>query len=76
MKVTIEISDPVELEKVVTAFKRLDIDNIHIVSKRVLPKITKGNKKLDPKSLFGLWQAKPRNLEEIRSETWQRNRKP
>jgi len=35
--------------------------------------ITKGNKKLDPTALFGIWENKPRNIEEIRGKDWKRN---
>jgi hypothetical protein len=34
--------------------------------------ITKGNKKLDPKALFGIWAAQPRDIETIRKAGWQR----
>ena len=35
--------------------------------------ITKGNKKLDPTALFGIWKNKPRNLQDIRQQDWKRN---
>jgi hypothetical protein len=35
--------------------------------------ITKGDKSIDPKPLFGIWKDNPRNLEEIRKKDWTRN---
>jgi len=35
--------------------------------------ITKGNKKLDPTALFGIWKNKPHNLQDIRQQDWKRN---
>jgi hypothetical protein len=34
--------------------------------------VTKGNKKLDPKALFGIWAEKPRDIETIRKAGWKR----
>ena len=36
------------------------------------PSITKGDKSIDPNSLFGLWKDQPRNLTDIRKQGWQR----
>lgn len=35
--------------------------------------ITKGDKSTAPESLFGIWEKKPRNLQEIRQKAWERN---
>ena len=35
--------------------------------------ITKGDKSLDPSNLFGMWANKPRLIEAIRQQGWQRN---
>lgn len=35
--------------------------------------ISKGNKKLSPTALFGIWEQKPRSLEELRNNNWNRN---
>lgn len=37
------------------------------------PIITKGDKSIDPKALFGIWVDDPRNIEEIRKKAWRRN---
>ncbi len=34
--------------------------------------VIKGDKKIDPTSLFGIWANKPRSLESIRKDAWQR----
>lgn len=37
------------------------------------PKITKGDKTINPADLFGLWKEQPRNLNDIRKQAWQRS---
>jgi hypothetical protein len=37
------------------------------------PFISKGDKSMDPTSLFGIWASNPRNLKEIRQKAWKRN---
>ena len=37
------------------------------------PSITKGDKSLDPKALFGIWAGNPRNLQDIRKKAWKRD---
>jgi len=34
--------------------------------------ITRGNKKINPKSLFGIWSKKPGDIEAIRKQAWER----
>jgi len=45
---------------------------INQISNSELP-ITKGDKKLNPTALFGIWENKPRNIQEIRRQDWKRN---
>jgi hypothetical protein len=45
---------------------------INQISTNELP-ITKGDKKLNPTALFGIWENKPRNIQEIRQQDWKRN---
>ncbi len=74
MKVTIEIDNKSELEKLSALFKSLKINTVKIVtaSSAAIP-VVKGDKKLDPTSLFNIWANKPRSLEAIRKAAWQRN---
>ena len=46
-----------------------------IVQSVLFPKpfITKGDKSIDPKGLFGIWASSPRNLQAIRQKAWERN---
>jgi len=44
-----------------------------LCAKPILPTMVKGDKRIDPDSLFGIWANKPRSLENIRKEAWQRN---
>ena len=69
MIITIETSDIHEVEQLLKALKLLNIKSIKIKESPATPKpiITRGNKKLDPKALFGIWQNKPRTIEQIRS---------
>jgi hypothetical protein len=75
MTIIIETSGIQEVEQLLKVLKSLDIKNISIKDLPVKrqPIITKGNKKLNPKELFGIWQAKPRTIEQIRSISWKRN---
>lgn len=75
MTITIEISGIQEVEQLLQVLKSLNIKNISIkeVSPKRQPVITKGDKKLDPRDLFGIWQGNPRTLEQVRSEAWKRN---
>ena len=74
MKVTIEIDSKSELEKLSALFKSFDINTLKIVSiDNSTTRIVKGDKKIDPKSLFGIWAKNPRSLEKIRKDAWQRN---
>lgn len=75
MTITIETSGIQEIEQLLQVLKSLDIKNVNIkeASPKRQPVITKGNKKLDPRALFGIWQSNPRTLEQVRSEAWKRN---
>lgn len=75
MTVIIETSSVQEIEQLLVLLKSLDINKISISDKKheQQPTITKGDKRLNPKELFGIWADKPRTLEQIRSTTWNRN---
>ncbi|MBN8684560.1 MAG: hypothetical protein J0L99_18060 [Chitinophagales bacterium] len=75
MTITIETSGIQEVEQLLQLLKSLNIKNISIkeVSPKRQPVITKGDKKLDPRDLFGIWQGNPRTLEQVRSEAWKRS---
>lgn len=75
MTITIETSGIQEIEQLLKVLKSLNIKNINIkeVSPKRQPVITKGDKRLDPRGLFGIWQGNPRTLEQVRSEAWKRN---
>lgn len=75
MTITIETSGMQEIEQLLQLLKSLNIKNINIkeVSQKRQPVITKGDKKLNPRELFGIWQDNPRTLEQVRSEAWKRN---
>jgi hypothetical protein len=64
-----------EFETLTFLLKSLNLKDINIVSmgNSILPTITKGDKKLNINSLFGVWKSKPQTLENIRREGWFRN---
>ena len=80
MKVTIEVTSQNELEKIILFFQTLKLDSVRIISDTLTPKsekslkkkvrLTKGDKSLDPSSLFGMWANKPRSIEAIRQQGW------
>jgi hypothetical protein len=35
--------------------------------------VTKGYKKINPDTPFGIWASNPKSLENIRNEAWERN---
>lgn len=75
MTITIEISDVQEMERLLLVLKNLNIKAISVKepSVKLQPVITKGDKKLDPRDLFGIWEKNPHTLEDIRSSAWKRN---
>jgi hypothetical protein len=69
MVITIETSGIQEIEQLLLVLKTLNIKSIKISESKTKarPIITKGDKKIDPKELFGIWQDKPRTIETIRT---------
>ncbi|RDC57254.1 hypothetical protein DU508_08750 [Pedobacter chinensis] len=76
MKVTLEISDFDEMEKLLSLFQIMKLDNIKIISLQNNSElnISKGNKELNPKELFGIWKDAPKSIEEIRIKSWDRKK--
>jgi hypothetical protein len=72
MRVTLEIADFDEMEKLLSLFRTMKLENIKIISPQNDAKsnIIKGNKSLNPKELFGIWKETPRNIEDIRANAW------
>lgn len=72
MTITIETSGIHEVHKLLLLLKSLNIKKVSI--KDTLPKqqlvITKGNKKLNPRELFGIWQDNPRTIEQYFIKAW------
>lgn len=72
--ITIETSGAEEVEQLLRVLKSLNIGHVHIqdamLSRR--PVIVKGDKKLDPKGLMGIWRNQPRTSEQIRALAWER----
>jgi hypothetical protein len=75
MTVTIETSGLQEIEQLLKLLKSLNIKTIKIQSAPIelRPTITKGDKKIDPNQLFGIWKDNPRTIEQIRTTAWKRN---
>jgi hypothetical protein len=75
MTVTIEASGIQEIEQLLQVLKSLNIKTIKLQSSPIPPRpsITRGDKTLDPKQLFGIWKDNPRTIEQIRSTAWKRD---
>lgn len=73
MRVTIEIDSKSELEKLSALFKVFKINTVKVISNNMQAPVTKGDKTVNPKDLFGIWAKKPRNIEAIRKAAWQRD---
>ncbi len=72
MKLTVEISDESEIEKLLSYLKSQKINSYQIGSKSV-PNVEKGDKSISPKEFFGVWKSTPKKLEVIRANAWKRN---
>ncbi len=75
MKVTLEISNESELEKLYKYFKSTNINFIEVVKENTTSKpiVEKGNKNINPKALFGIWKDNPLDIIEIRENAWKRS---
>lgn len=76
MKVTIEVESKNDFEKLTALLKSLDISSIKVISTEdsfSAVSVKKGDKKIDPEGLFGIWANNPRSLEDIRKDAWQRS---
>jgi len=69
MRIVIEIDSKSELEMLSALFKTFKTVKVIPPGEPVMP-IIRGNKKLDPKSLFSIWEKNPRSLENIRKDAW------
>ena len=56
MTITIETVSMQEVEQLLKMLKLLNIENVNELSPQRQPVITKGDKKLNPRDLFGIWQ--------------------
>jgi len=74
MRVTIEINHKSELDKLKALFETLNINTVSVVSEsddnHDVATITKGNKRINPGPLFGIWASEPKSLEQIRKVAW------
>jgi len=61
------------MEKLSELFNTFNLNKVKVISAEDNDKpIIKGDKKIDPTSLFGIWANEPRSLESIRKDTWQK----
>lgn len=76
MTITIETANLAEAQKLLEFMQSLHIEAVHVVTDapRIPPHaITRGDKSIDPTTLFGIWKDAPRSLEKIRETNWERN---
>ncbi len=76
MKLTVEISNENEIEKVLNFFNNSNLKSLNLISENLNNKsiIQKGNKILNPKDLFGIWEKKPQNIIDLRASAWGKNK--
>ena len=71
MKITIEIDSKSEMDKLSALLETFNINTVNVIpAENAIPSIKKGDKKIKPESLFGIWADKPRSLEDIRVKGW------
>jgi hypothetical protein len=74
--ITITTNSLHEVEHLLTLIKALNINSIQVATPSNVSHslaIVRGDKKLDPTALFGIWKEKPRNIQQIRAAAWNRN---
>jgi len=71
MKIIIEIDSESEIEKLFVLLEVLTINTVKVVfADDKESSITKGDKTIDGKSLFGIWANNPRSTECLRKGSW------
>ncbi|MDZ4807253.1 MAG: hypothetical protein SGI96_03190 [Bacteroidota bacterium] len=75
MIVITETSGIQEVEQLLQMLKSTNIQAVKVEASPSAPHlaVSKGDKKLDPKELFGIWKDNPRTIEQVRSTAWKRN---
>ena len=79
MEVTINVTvnTTTELAEVVKLFKELNLGTTKLqvvkVSDKQYSALIKGDKRIDPNSMKGMWAKSPRTIQEIRAKDWDRN---
>jgi len=68
MKVTIEVQNAEEWEKLLKLLETLEIKTLDTEGGSIRP----GNTKANPMELFGLFKESPLDLEQIRKNAWER----
>lgn len=71
MKITIEVTTDSELKELMHWLSRHPLAaSVQLNNQPSNPLVIKGNKKLDPMALFGIWKDEPRTVEDIRQNAW------
>lgn len=73
MRITIEVDSKREMDKLSAFLKTFNVNTVKVLTTdERAANIKKGNKKIDPKDLFGIWADEPRSIDDIRRAAWQR----
>ncbi|KGE86410.1 hypothetical protein [Phaeodactylibacter xiamenensis] len=74
MTITIQTADKEALAKVLNLLKTLGINsvNVQLEPSTASESYIKGDKSIDPTSLFGIWSKHPKTLEQVRATAWDR----
>lgn len=74
-QITINIPNEAEAQWLVELLKRLQVPFEVEADEAIEPTLQKGDKTINPDSLFGIWEKEPRTLEEIRTKAWPKRTK-
>lgn len=69
MTITIQTANKEALAEVLSLLNTLGIDNVNVQLEpsTVSPSYVRGDKSVDPTSLFGIWSGQPKTIEQIRT---------
>ncbi len=69
-QITINLPNEAEVQWLVELLNRLQVPFEVDADETTEPFLQKGDKTINPDSLFGIWAKEPHTLEEIRTKAW------
>ena len=74
-QITINIPNDAEAKWLVELLNRLQVPFEVDSDEKTEPLLQKGDKTINPASLFGIWEKEPRTIDEIRTKAWPKRTK-